>query len=121
MRIVRITLYVLMALVLAAGWGFLYWQSNDIDLQSANAARAALNELSTIDTRWNDQLVGTRIVAPGAPAAGAAKAEPAPYGRAYASLELHALRLSVPPRALTGVKTAFDEKAALMASIAAGD
>ena len=116
MRILRPALYGLMALVLAGGWAFLYWQSDDIDLEGANAARAALNELRTIDSGWNDQLVGLRLPPPGTPAS-AVSPKPASYGSAYARLEQHALALSVPPRALAGVKAAFDEKAALMARL----
>ncbi|HZQ71789.1 MAG TPA: ATP-binding protein [Burkholderiales bacterium] len=122
MRILRVALYVLVAVVLAGGWAFLYWQSNDVDLQSASAARAALNELRSLDARWNDQLMNLRLGAPGAPQAAAPAApSPQPHGKALAELEAQALRLAVPPRALAGVKEAFDEKAALMARVAAGD
>ena len=118
MRVLRIALYVLMALVLAGGWAFLYWQSGDADLQAANSARAALSELRAIDARWNDQLI-TRISNPGAPPQPVA--DPSPHRRAYDELEKHSLRLAVPPKALGGVKSAFDEKAMLMARVGSGD
>ncbi|HEX2566779.1 MAG TPA: ATP-binding protein [Burkholderiales bacterium] len=125
MRILRIALYAAMALVLAGGWAFLYWQSSDVDLQSASDARAALNELRSLDARWNDQLMNLRLGSPaGSPAPQprpAGPLVPQPHGKAYSDLERQALRLAVPPRALAGVKEAFDEKAALMEKVAAGD
>ena len=108
MRILRVALYVLMALVLAGGWAFLYWQSSDLDLQNANVARAALNELRAIDARWNDQLAGLRLAAPGAPPK---PIETPSYASVFAQLERAALQISVPPRALAGVQGAFEEKA----------
>ena len=56
MRVVRAFVYGAMALMLAAGWGFLYWQSGTIDLAAGNAARAALADLRAIDARWDDQV-----------------------------------------------------------------
>src|SRR3954469_6961274 len=112
MRIARIVLYALMALVLAGGWAFLYWQSSDVDLQSASDARSALNELRSLDARWNDQLMNLRLAAPSPQPRRAVPVIPQPHGKAYAELERQALRLAVPPRALAGVKEAFDEKAA---------
>jgi signal transduction histidine kinase len=121
MRILRVALYVAMALVLAGGWAFLYWQSSDVDLQSASDARAALNELRSLDARWNDQLMNLRLGASNAPGRQPVVFIPQPQRKAYDELERQALRLAVPPRALAGVKEAFDEKAALMAKVSAGD
>jgi len=56
MRVVRAFVYGAIALMLAAGWGFLYWQSGTIDLAAGNAARAALADLRAIDARWDDQV-----------------------------------------------------------------
>jgi two-component system, NtrC family, sensor kinase len=118
MRVMRVLLYAFMAAVLAAGWAFLYWQSSAVDLAAGNAARAALNNLRAVDARWNDQLVGARL----ASAAGAPLA-PARHGVAYAELEVQALKLPHPQMglALAGVKSAFAEKAALLARIRAGE
>src|SRR3990172_1153887 len=60
MRVIRIALYACMAIVLAGGWAFLYWQSSGLELDAANGARGALNGLRAIAARWNDQLVGAR-------------------------------------------------------------
>src|SRR3982750_4630502 len=73
MRLVRAFVYGSMALMLAAGWGFLYWQSGTIDLAAGNAARAALADLRAIDARWDDQVtamgLAMRPSAPPAPVA----------------------------------------------------
>ena len=45
MHILRITSYAFMALVLAAGWAFLYWQGGAVDLAAVDSARLALNDL----------------------------------------------------------------------------
>ena len=118
MRIARIVLYGFMALVLAAGWAFLYWQSSAVDLAAGNAARGALNALRALDARWNDQLIGARLAS-----SGNAPLEPARYGVAYAQLEVQALRLPHPQmgQALTGVKNAFAEKSAILHRIRAGE
>ncbi|HEY6820988.1 MAG TPA: ATP-binding protein [Burkholderiales bacterium] len=121
MRIARIVLYALMALILAGGWAFLYWQSSDVDLQSASNARAALNELRSLDGRWNDQLMNLRLGTPNLQPRQPAQLAAQPHRKAYDDLEREALRLAVPPRALAGVKEAFDEKAALMEKVSAGD
>jgi signal transduction histidine kinase len=107
-----------MALVLAGGWAFLYWQSSAVDLAAGNAARSALNALRAVDARWNDQLVGARLSS-----SAGAPFEPARHGVAYAELEVQALRLPHPQmgQALAGVKGAFAEKAALLHRIRAGE
>jgi signal transduction histidine kinase len=118
MKVFRAVLYGFFALVLAGGWAFLYLQSSALDLAAGDAARSALNGLRAVDARWNDQLVGARLLnTPGGPL------EPARHGRAYATLESQALRLTYPQLglALGSVKQAFDEKAALMRRIAAGE
>jgi len=116
MRALRILSYSLMALVLAAGWAFLYWQSRAEDLDAASSALAALRELRAIDARWNDRLLGAR---PG----GAAAAPPPPsrHALAHARLEVHALRLASPGlgAALAELKRALDQKAALVERFAA--
>jgi len=111
MRVVRAFVYGAMALMLAAGWGFLYWQSGTIDLAAGNAARAALADLRAIDARWDDQVIGmglaTRPDPPPAPVA---------HQAALATLEAQALKLSHPElgRALVAVRQAFDEKSLLV-------
>ncbi|MGQ0653928.1 MAG: sensor histidine kinase [Betaproteobacteria bacterium] len=119
MRVVlRVVLYGFIALVLAAGWAFLYWQSSAVDLAAGNSARAALNALRAVDARWNDQMVGARLSS-----SAGAPFEPARYGVPYAGLEVQALRLPHPQlgQALAGVKSAFAEKAALLQRIRAGE
>jgi signal transduction histidine kinase len=107
-----------MALMLAAGWGFLYWQSGTIDLAAGNAARAALADLRAIDARWDDQVIGmglaTRPDPPPAPVA---------HQAALATLEAEALKLSHPElgRALAGVRQAFEVKALLVRRVLAGE
>jgi signal transduction histidine kinase len=116
--VLRVILYSFMALVLAGGWAFLYWQSSAVDLAAGNAARSALNALRAVDARWNDQLVGARLSS-----SAGAPFEPARHGVAYAELEVQALRLPHPQmgQALAGVKGAFAEKAALLHRIRAGE
>ena len=117
MRVLRILLYGFVALVLLGGWAFLYWQSNAVDLAAGNAAKSALDELRAIDARWNDQMIGARLTS-----SAGAPFEPARHGRAYAALEVQALRLPHAQMgvALAGAKQAFDEKSALMQRIAKG-
>src|SRR5690348_1975110 len=118
MRVVRAFVYGAMALMLAAGWAFLYWQSGIIDLAAGNAARAALADLRAIDARWDDQVIAmglsTRSGAPPAPIA---------HQAALASLEAQALKLAHPElgRALSAVRQAFDEKGALVRRVLAGE
>ena len=123
MRVVRIIGYSFMALVLAGGWAFIYWQSSSVDLAAVDGARTALAELRAADTGWNQQLVNARLHAratpPAAPALPATPpAAPSPrYRLAYASLEVRALRLGYPPvgKELVQLKRAFEEKATLIA------
>src|SRR5476651_53757 len=106
-----------MALVLAGGWAFFFWQSSAVDLAAVDAVRTALTELRAVDSGWNQQLVNERVH-PG----GAAPAAPsARYRNAYAALEVRALRLGDPRvgSGLSQLKVAFDEKAALMTRHAA--
>ncbi len=116
MRILRILGYGFMALVLAAGWAFFYWQSRAEDVDAAHAALAALRELRAIDARWNDRLAAAY---PGS-AAGAAP-PPARHAHAHARLEMQALRLAHPGLGATlgGLKRALDEKAELVGRFAA--
>ncbi len=114
MRILGTIGYGFMALVLAGGWAFLYWQSASVDLAAVDAARATLAQLRAIDARWNQQLVNTRLQ-PGS-------ATPAARHQvAYAALEVRALRLADPRvgSELVQLKRAFEDKAALVARYAA--
>ena len=118
MRVVRAFVYGAMALMLAAGWGFLYWQSGTIDLDAGNAARAALADLRAIDARWDDQLIAMGLaMRPETPPA------PVAHQAALASLEAQALKLAHPElgRALGAVRQAFDEKASLVRRLSAGE
>jgi signal transduction histidine kinase len=118
MRIARYVLYGLMALVLAGGWGYLYWQSSDSSLVAGHAARSALNNLRQVDSRWNDLIVGARLL----PGRGGAM-QPAGHGRAMAELEARALQVPYTGLGvlLGKVKEAFDDKGRLMRRIAAGE
>ena len=91
MRVVRAFVYGAMALMLAAGWGFLYWQSGTIDLAAGNAARAALADLRAVDARWDDQVTAIGLASrPDTPLA------PISHQAALAALEAQALKLSHP-------------------------
>ena len=127
--------YGFMALVLAGGWAFIYWQSSSVDLDAVNAARTALAELRAADAGWNAQLVDARLIDARQPsnsaagAAGAAGAESASvrvplmtlrHRSAYAALEVRALRLG---NALVGgelakLRSEIEQKAALFARFA---
>ncbi len=61
MRILGSIGYGFMALVLAGGWAFLYWQSSAVDLASVEGSRSALAELRAIDAGWSQRLVGARL------------------------------------------------------------
>ena len=118
MRVVRAFVYGAMALMLAAGWGFLYWQSGTIDLAAGNAARAALADLRAVDAGWDDQVTAMGLASrPEAPSV------PVAHQAALAALEAQALKLSHPElgRALVGVRQAFDQKAALVRQVLAGE
>lgn len=110
MRIFGIIGYGFMALVLGAGWAFLYWQSSAVDLATVEASRAALTELRAIDAGWNQRLVNARLQG------GAAQPQPARYRAAYSALEVKALRLADPRVGgeLVPLRRAFDDKAALL-------
>ena len=118
MRIVRAFVYGAIALMLAAGWGFLYWQSGTIDLAAGNAARAALADLRAIDARWDDQVTGMGLAT-----RSSAPPQPVSHQAAIASLEAQALKLTHAElgRALSAVRSAFDEKAALVRRVLAAD
>jgi signal transduction histidine kinase len=119
MRILRVVGYGFMALVLAAGWTFFYWQSSALDLQAANEALGAMRELREIDARWNDRLIGMRFAAVAAPGGTPVKPAAAGQGRAYAALEVRSNRLSrpLPGRDLWELKRAFDDKAERVARL----
>ena len=114
MRILGILGYGFMALVLAAGWGFLFWQSSAVDLAAVEGARAALAELRAIDAGWNQRLVAARLT----PDAGAGTAAPPPIARyrlPFATLERRALSLGDARLGslLSGLRLALEEKAAV--------
>ena len=118
MRIVRIIGYSFMALVLAGGWAFIYWQSSSVDLAAVDGVRTALAELRAADSGWNQQLVNARLRADGAPGAAPQAAAFSPRHRlAYSTLEVRALRLGNAQvgRELVQLKRAFEEKAVLVA------
>jgi two-component system NtrC family sensor kinase len=119
MRFARFVLFALMALVLAGGWGYLYWQSSDSSLVAGHAARSALNNLRQLDSRWNDLIVGARLL----PGRSGAAMQPAGHGRALAELEVRALQVPYDGLGvlLSKVKEAFDDKGQLMQKIAAGE
>jgi signal transduction histidine kinase len=121
MRILGILGYGFMALVLGAGWAFLYWQSSAVDLAAADSARTALAELRAIDAGWNQQLVDARLHPGIAPAAGAPAARTGRHRTAYAALEVRALRLGDARvgSELVQLKRSFEEKSALVARHAA--
>jgi two-component system NtrC family sensor kinase len=122
MRTLGVILYGFMALVLAAGWGFLFWQSSAVDLSSVEGARGALTELRAIDAGWNQQLVAARPRAEAAPPApAAAPVSPSRWRTAYGRLEVRALGLG---NALIGselvpLRRALEEKSTLLAQHAA--
>jgi len=115
MRILGSIGYGFMALVLAGGWAFIYWQSGAVDLAAVDAARNALAELRAADAGWNQQLVNARLRSDSA-------AAPASRHRtAYAALEVRALRLGDPRvgAELVQLKRALEDKAALVVRHAA--
>ena len=63
MGLLRNFAYGIGALVLAGGWAFFYVQSRAVDLSAAHEAFATLEELRSIDQRWNDRLVRARNAA----------------------------------------------------------
>lgn len=121
-----------MALVLAGGWAFIYWQSSSGDLVAVDAARLALGELRAVDSGWNQQLVNTRLAASapslGTPATassaamnGATAKRPitrgaSRYYSAYAKLEARVLGLGIARvgSELAMLKRAFEDKEILL-------
>ena len=108
MRILSSIGYGFMALVLAGGWAFIYWQSSAVDLSAVEASRNALAELRAIDAGWNQRLVDARLHA------GTAQSGPSRYRAIYGQLEVKALRLGDARVGgeLVQLKRAFDDKAA---------
>jgi signal transduction histidine kinase len=114
MRILSLVGYGFMALVLAAGWGFLFWQSNAVDLAAVEGARTALGELRAIDAGWNQRLVAARL----SPEGGAGTAPPPPVTRyrvPFARFEQRSLALGDARLGtlLVGLRRALEEKSAL--------
>jgi signal transduction histidine kinase len=117
MRILGILGYGFMALVLAGGWAFIYWQSSAVDLAAVEASRGALAELRAIDAGWNQRLVAARLHADGQVGGQqAGPARPARHRSIYGSLEVKALRLGDPRVGgeLAQLRRAFDDKAGLV-------
>ncbi len=132
MRILRSIGYLFMALVLAGGWAFIYWQSSSGALSAIDATRVVLAELRSIDAGWNQQLMNTRIVTGVEPTGTAASAPetalPAPpvgaranyvssrYLQTHARLESRALVLGIPGAGiqLATLKRAFGDKENLL-------
>jgi hypothetical protein len=117
LKFVRAFVYGAIALMLAAGWAFLYWQSGTIDLAAGNTARGALFDLRAVDARWDDQLTAMGLASSSGPQ------QPVAHQAAYAWLELQALKLAHPDlgRSLGAVRAAFDEKSRLLRRVAAGE
>ena len=121
MRVLRLIGYAFMALVLAGGWAFIYWQSSAVDLAAVEGARASLAELRAADAGWNQQLVSAQLPARGAATPESRLVVPSQrYRLAYSKLEVRALRLGDARvgRELAQLKRAFEEKAALLARLA---
>ncbi len=124
MRVLRLIGYGFMALVLAGGWAFIYWQSSAVDLPAVEGARAALADLRAAEVGWNQQLVNAQLPVRGtanAAAADSRRVVPSQrYRLAYAKLEVRALRLGDARvgRELAQLKRALEEKAALLARFA---
>ena len=124
MRFLRIAGYAFMALVLAAGWAFLYWQGGAVDLAAVDAARLALNNLRSADASWNHRLVAEKLLQAATNPAASPPAAPLPalppstarFRIAYAALEVQALRLADPRigRELAQLRRDFEDKAALI-------
>jgi two-component system NtrC family sensor kinase len=121
MRIARYLGYGFMAAVLAAGWGFLYWQSSALDLESIEGTRTAVAALRELDNGWNQQLVHSRWHPVQGPPSAIVTPQASRHAVALARLEVRALRLGVPGLGsqLTALKQAFDEKAGLVSRYAA--
>jgi signal transduction histidine kinase len=115
MRILSSLGYGFMALVLAGGWAFIYWQSSAVDLSAVEASRNALTELRAIDAGWNQRLVDARLHG-GSPQSGSSR-----YRAVYGQLEVKALRLGDARVGgeLVQLKRAFDDKAAQVTRYAA--
>ena len=123
--VLRSLAYVSGALVLAGGWAFFYIQSQGVDLHAGDEALATVNELRTIDQRWNDRLIRARYgretgpasTPAGAASPGAASAPSAPSQSIHVRLQLQVFQFTslVPGRELAELKRAFEEKADLVA------
>ena len=115
MRVFSSIGYGFMALVLAGGWAFIYWQSSAVDLSAVEASRNSLAELRAIDAGWNQRLVDARLHA------GAAPTGSTRYRAVYGQLEVKAMRLGDARVGgeLAQVKRAFDDKAAQVMRYAA--
>ncbi len=132
MWILRTIGYSFMALVLAGGLAFIYWQSGSGVLAAVDATRLALAELRAVDAGWNRQLANLRIAAggkePGAstsPYAGApsadqrARQESSRLRRAHVKLESRMLPLGIPGAGfeLAKLRYAFEDKEDLLARL----
>lgn len=118
MRILGVLGYGFMALVLGAGWAFLYWQSSSVDLAAVERARGALTELRSIDASWNQRLLALRLAGQSAATASGGASR---YRVRYARFETQAFALGDARVGglLPGLRRAFEDKAALVERYAA--
>lgn len=114
MGLLRNLAYLSGALVLAGGWAFFYVQSQAVTLSVADEAFATLEELRSIDNRWNDRLIRARYVTESATAPASVTSERIQSIHARLQQVVFQFTDKVPGRDLAELKRAFDEKADLI-------
>ena len=112
-RYIRTAGILALATIIAGLWLFLYWRAQAVNLLGQSEVLSILRDLKEVDTRWNDRLIGLRLV-PGAQT-GDAAAPVAPSTLALTQHRLHvqAQSLSNPllNQSIEALKDAFRAKA----------
>ena len=103
-----------LALVIAGIWVFLYLRAQAVNLQGQSEVLSILRELKDVDTRWNDRLIGLKLVPGAQPNAAASPVAPSTLSLTQHRLHVQAQTLGNPilNQSLEALKEAFRSKSA---------
>ena len=103
-----------LALVIAGIWVFLYLRAQAVNLQGQSEVLSVLRDLKDVDTRWNDRLIGLKLVPGAQPNAAASPVAPSTLSLTQHRLHVQAQALGNPilNQSLEALKEAFRAKSA---------